>query len=90
MIEVPVLIVLHGAHLSAQRRLGQPAWRCGRTRWPNRRTKCARVSSWLDAYYEQSRFAEAAENYEIASHLAPPDYRLLVDYGLALDRGRAL
>jgi Tfp pilus assembly protein PilF len=41
------------------------------------------------AYGEQGRFDKAAENYEIASRLAPPDYPLLVDWGKALeDSGR--
>lgn len=39
-----------------------------------------------EVYYDQQKFADAAKNYEIASHLAPPDYRLLVNYGLALDQ----
>lgn len=39
-----------------------------------------------EAYYEDRNFAKAAENYAIAARLAPPDYRLLVDYGLALDQ----
>jgi tetratricopeptide (TPR) repeat protein len=41
------------------------------------------------AYEEQRQFDKAAENYEIASRLAPPDYPLLVDWGKALeDSGR--
>jgi tetratricopeptide (TPR) repeat protein len=41
------------------------------------------------AYGEQRQFDKAAENYEIASRLAPPDYPLLVDWGKALeDSGR--
>jgi Tfp pilus assembly protein PilF len=37
------------------------------------------------AYYAIGRCREAADNYEIASRLAPPDYRLLLDRSLALD-----
>jgi tetratricopeptide (TPR) repeat protein len=39
------------------------------------------------AYYDSvpRQCGLASDNYEIASHLAPPDYRLLVDWGLALD-----
>jgi tetratricopeptide (TPR) repeat protein len=36
-------------------------------------------------HYELGQCAEAADNYEIASRLAPPDYRLMVDWGTALD-----
>jgi Tfp pilus assembly protein PilF len=38
-------------------------------------------------YFDHGQFAEAADSYAIAANLAPPDYRLLVNYGLALDRG---
>jgi tetratricopeptide (TPR) repeat protein len=39
------------------------------------------------AYYDSNprQCGLASDNYEIASRLAPPDYRLLVDWGLALD-----
>ncbi len=39
-----------------------------------------------EAYYEDHNYTKAAENYAIAARLAPPDYRLLVNYGLALDQ----
>ncbi len=39
-----------------------------------------------EVYYDQKNFAEAARNYELATRLGPPDYRLLVNYGLALDQ----
>ena len=37
------------------------------------------------ALYERNLCAPAAENYEAASRLGPPDYPLLVDWALALD-----
>ena len=37
------------------------------------------------AYGEQRQFDKAAEQYELAAKLAPPDYLLLVDWGKALD-----
>jgi tetratricopeptide (TPR) repeat protein len=37
------------------------------------------------AYGERGDYVKAQENYELASHLAPPDYALLVDWGKALD-----
>jgi len=86
MIEVPVLIVM--AALTYQRSAvwGDPMalWTDTAAKSPHKvvpRFQLAQV------YYERSAFAQAVENYEIAAHLAPPDYRLLVNYGLALDRG---
>ncbi len=40
------------------------------------------------AYYVRGRLREALDTYAIASKLGPPDYRLLVDYGLALDHSK--
>lgn len=40
------------------------------------------------AYYERNDCVDAIANYEIAGSLAPPDYRLLVDWGKALDCAR--
>jgi Flp pilus assembly protein TadD len=37
------------------------------------------------AYYDTGRCAEAATNYEAASHLAPPRFDLLMDWALSLD-----
>ena len=37
------------------------------------------------AYGEQREYDKAAQQYELASKLAPPDYLLLVDWGKALD-----
>lgn len=40
------------------------------------------------AYYVRGRLREAVDTYSVASKLGPPDYRLLVDYGLALDHNK--
>jgi protein O-mannosyl-transferase len=84
MIEVPVLLVLMA--LTYQR---SAVWGSEMALWTdtvNKSPKKLRPRFQLAyAYYEQKRYTEAAENYEIAEHLAPPDYRLLVDYGKALD-----
>ena len=37
------------------------------------------------AYYAEGRCTEAAQQYQHAAQLRTPDYRLLVDYALALD-----
>ena len=37
------------------------------------------------AHYADGRCGDAAREYEIAARLDPPDYRLLLDWGLALD-----
>jgi len=37
------------------------------------------------AYYAEGRCTEAAQQYQYAAQLRTPDYRLLVDYALALD-----
>ncbi|HEX5432055.1 MAG TPA: tetratricopeptide repeat protein, partial [Bryobacteraceae bacterium] len=37
------------------------------------------------AYYERNQCPQAAQNYEIASRLAPPDYTLLYDWSQALE-----
>jgi tetratricopeptide (TPR) repeat protein len=37
------------------------------------------------AYYEQRQCQQAAQEYEVASQLEPPDHDLLVDWGLALN-----
>jgi tetratricopeptide (TPR) repeat protein len=37
------------------------------------------------AYYEQRQCQQAAQQYEVASQLEPPDHDLLVDWGLALN-----
>src|SRR5579863_530442 len=86
MIEVPVLIVM--TVLTYQR---SAVWGSEMALWTDTVAKSPKKLrprlQLADAYYQRSRFAEAAENYEEAARLAPPDYLLLVNYGLALDRG---
>jgi Tfp pilus assembly protein PilF len=86
MIEVPVLLVM--AVLTYQRSevWGSPMalWMDTVAKSPNKLRPRFQLAH---AYYEQNKFTEAAENYEVATRLGPPDYRLLVDYGLALDHG---
>ncbi len=85
-IEVPVLIVM--AALTYQR---SAVWGSEMALWTDTVAKSPKKVrprlQLADAYYQRSQFAEAAENYEKAARLAPPDYLLLVNYGLALDRG---
>ena len=57
-------------------------WRCGRIALRSRRRKYARAFSSPMRTSNVQDCAEAAENYEIASRLAPPDYRLLVNWGI--------
>jgi protein O-mannosyl-transferase len=86
MIEAPVLLVM--MVLTYQR---NAVWGDPMALWTDTVAKSPKKvrprSQLAQVYFDRSRFAEAAENYEIASRLAPPDYRLLVNYGLALDRG---
>ena len=86
MIEAPVLIVL--AALTYQR---SAVWGSDMALWTDTVAKSPKKmrprAQLAQVYFDQQDYAEAAENYEIAERLAPPDYRLLVNYGLALDRG---
>jgi tetratricopeptide (TPR) repeat protein len=86
MIEAPVLIVLMA--LTYQR---SAVWGDSMALWTDTVAKSPRKVrprfQLAYAYYEQGKFGRAAENYNIAERLAPPDYRLLVDYALALDSG---
>jgi len=83
-IEVPVLIVM--AALTYQR---SAVWGSEMALWTDTVAKSPKKVrprfQLAQVYFDQKNFAEAAENYEIAERLAPPDYRLLVNYGLALD-----
>ncbi len=86
MIEAPVLLVLLALTFQRSAIWGDPMalWKDAVAKSPKKvrpRFQLAQV------YYERGAFADSAENYEMASRLAPPDYRLLVNYGLALDRG---
>jgi tetratricopeptide (TPR) repeat protein len=84
-IEVPVLIVL--AALTYQR---SAVWGSDFALWTDTVTKSPNKLrprfQLAQVYYDGKRFPEAIQNYEIAARLGPPDYRLLVNYGLALDR----
>lgn len=85
-IEAPVLLILIALTYQRSAVWGSPLalWMDTVAKSPN---KVRPRFQLAHAYYEQNKFTEAAENYEVATRLAPPDYRLLVDYGLALDRG---
>lgn len=84
-VEATVLVVL--AFLTYQRSAvwGSPMalWQDTVEKSPN---KVRPRFQLAEAYYEDRNYAKAAENYAIAARLAPPDYRLLVNYGLALDQ----
>jgi tetratricopeptide (TPR) repeat protein len=86
MIEAPVLIVM--ATLTYQR---SAVWGSEMALWTDTVAKSPKKMrprfQLAQVYFDQKDYAEAAENYEIAERLTAPDYRLLVDYGLALDRG---
>ncbi|HOK47599.1 MAG TPA: hypothetical protein PLK67_16770, partial [Bryobacteraceae bacterium] len=59
-----------------------PLWEDAARKSPNKQ----RVQFQLGfAHFTQGRCAEALERFELAARLAPPDYRLLTDWGLALD-----
>jgi len=83
-IEVPVLLVL--LVLTYQR---NAVWGSPMALWYDAAEKSPRKlrprSQLAFAHYEQGNCAKAAENYEIASHLATPDYPLLVNWAYSLD-----
>jgi protein O-mannosyl-transferase len=85
MIEAPVLIVLLALTYQRSELWGDPLalWQDTVAKSPN---KVRPRFQLAEVYYDQGKFPQAAENYEIAAHLGPPDYRLLVNYGLALDQ----
>lgn len=84
-IEAAVLLVLAAATYQRSAVWGSPIalWQDTVAKSPNKMRPRFQLA---EAYYDQQNFAEAVKNYEIASNLAPPDYRLLVNYGLALDQ----
>lgn len=84
MIEVPILLVLMVLTYQRSAIWGDPMalWQDTVAKSPN---KVRPRSQLAFAYLDRHQFGEAAANYEIASHLAAPDYRLLADWGLALD-----
>jgi protein O-mannosyl-transferase len=84
MIEVPALIGL--LLLTYQR---SAVWGNSLALWQDTAEKSPRkVRPRFQvgfAYYEQQNCPLAAENFEKAASLGPPDYSLLVDWGYALD-----
>ena len=84
-IEAAVLLLF--AILTYQRSAlwGDPLalWQDAAAKSPNKVRPRFQIASF---YYHHSEFSKAIENYEIAVRLGQPDYRLLVDYGLSLDR----
>jgi protein O-mannosyl-transferase len=85
MVEVPVLIALLVLTYQRSQLWGEPValWEDTVAKSPN---KIRPRFQLAEAYYDLHRFPSAVANYEIASHLGPPDYRLLVNFGLALDQ----
>jgi tetratricopeptide (TPR) repeat protein len=88
LIEAPVLLALAMATFYRSQVWGDPMrlWQDTAEKSPGKVRPRFQLAF---AYGEQRQFDKAAENYEIASRLAPPDYPLLVDWGKALeDSGR--
>ncbi len=85
LVEAPVLLVLLAITYQRSSVWGDPMvlWQDTVAKSPK---KVRPRFQLAQAYYEQGKFQQSAENYEITTHLAPPDYRLLVNYGLALDK----
>jgi tetratricopeptide (TPR) repeat protein len=84
MVEVPVLLFLMFLTYQRSTIWGSPLALWGDTVAKSPHKVRPRFQLAF-AHYEQGQCAEAADNYEIASRLAPPDYRLMVDWGTALD-----
>lgn len=84
MIEVPVLLFLMVLTYQRSTIWGSPIalWQDTVAKSPHKVRPRFQLAF---AHYEQGQCGEAADNYEIASRLAPPDYRLMVDWGTALD-----
>ncbi len=84
MIEVPVLLLCMVLTYQRSALWGDPLamWQDTVAKSPHKVRPRFQLAY---AYWEQGECGLAADNYEIASHLAPPDYRLLVDWGTALD-----
>src|SRR5262249_33574931 len=84
MIEVPVLLALMVVTYQRSAVWGDPMalWQDTVAKSPNKARPRFQLAY---AYYERGEWGLAADNYEITSRLAPPDYRLLVDWGIALD-----
>jgi protein O-mannosyl-transferase len=84
MIEVPVLLFLMFLTYQRSTIWGSPLalWQDTVAKSPHKVRPRFQLAY---AHYELGQCGEAADNYEIASRLAPPDYRLMVDWGTALD-----
>lgn len=84
MIEAPVLIILMVLTYQRSAVWGSPLalWQDAAAKSPHKVRPHFQLAY---AYYEQNQCPQAAENYEIASRLAPPDYTLLYDWSQALD-----
>ncbi len=84
MIEVPALLALF--LLTYQR---NAVWGDPMKLWQDTVAKSPRKvrprSQLAFAYYERKNCPAAAENYEAAARLAPPDYPLLVNWAYSLD-----
>jgi len=88
MVEVPVLIGLLVLTYQRAALWGDPVapvalWQDTVDKSPNKLRPRFQLA---EAFYDKHQFPSAVANYEIASHMGPPDYRLLVNYGLALDQ----
>jgi tetratricopeptide (TPR) repeat protein len=83
MIEAPVLVVLMIATYQRSAVWSSPMalWQDTVNKSPH---KLRPRSQLAYVYFEQRQYQQAAENYEVASHLTPPDYPLLVNWGQSL------
>lgn len=86
-IEACVLIVMAALTYQRSALWGDPIqlWSDASAKSPNKFRPRFQLAH---AYYVRGRLREAVDTYAIASKLGPPDYRLLVDYGLALDHSK--
>ncbi|HEY4362244.1 MAG TPA: tetratricopeptide repeat protein [Bryobacteraceae bacterium] len=84
MIEAPILLALAMATFARNTVWGEPLklWQDTAEKSPGKVRPRFQLAF---AYGEQRQYDKAAENYEIASKLATPEYSLLVDWGKALE-----
>jgi tetratricopeptide (TPR) repeat protein len=84
MIEVPVLLILLLLTYQRSALWGDPLalWQDASANSPLKARPRFQIAY---AYWLQQNCPKAAENFEIASRLAPPDYNMLVDWAYALD-----
>lgn len=85
MVEVPVLLALCALTWQRSSLWGDPValWQDSAAKSP---AKFRPRFQLAYAYFERDQYDRAAQNFEAVSHLGPPDYGLLVDWGLTLDR----